>query len=252
MEEPTAPIPPPPKPANKATISIVKLAGALVVALACGGILVAVQAAREEARKAYCCNNFMQIGLALLAYESANGAFPPAVSTDKGGKPMMSWRVAILPYLNEQALYQRYDPKQPWNSPRNRALGNTAVPYFRCPSDPGTIESPTETNYVRIVGKDTVAGAPNEQVTLSDITDGTSNTIMLVEISGLNINWEEPRDVTVEEFMGMVAKGRASNHPGGFQAAMADGSVHFISYGIAPKTLRALLLRNDGQPIGDY
>jgi prepilin-type processing-associated H-X9-DG protein len=52
--------------------------------------------------------------------------------------------------------------------------------------------------------------------------------------------------------MEMVAKGHVSYHPGGFQAVFADGSVHFISYGIDPKTLRALLLRNDGQPVGVY
>ena len=139
-------------------------------------------------------------------------------------------------------MYQQYDPKQPWDSPQNRALGNTPLAIFRCPSDPGTTANPAETNYVRVVGKDTVGGTPNEAVKISDITDGTSNTIMVVEVSGLNINWEEPRDVTVDEFMDMVAKGRASRHSGGFQAAMADGSVHFISNSIDPKTLRALLI----------
>ncbi len=90
---------------------------------------------------------------------------------------------------------------------------------------------------------------PNEAVRIRDITDGSSNTIMLVEVSGLGINWEEPRDVTVEEFMDMVAKGKASHHSGGFQALMADGSVHFIQNTIDPKTLRLLLIRNDGQAV---
>ena len=130
---------------------------------------------------------------------------------------MKSWRVAILPYMEQQALYQQYDSKQPWDSPQNRALGNIPLPIFRCPSDPGAAANSTETNYVRIVGKDTVGGMPNEAVKVSDIRNGTSNTIMVVEVSGLHINWEEPRDVTVEEFMDMVAKGQASHHSGGFQ-----------------------------------
>jgi hypothetical protein len=253
---PGTPFYPPPKPASKAPIWIIALAVAVPVVLTCGGVLVAlllpaVQAAHEAARRAQCQNNLKQIGLALLNYESANKCFPPAVFTDDLGKPMESWRVAILPYMEEESLFQRYDPKQPWDSPQNRALGNTPIAVFRCPSDPGAANS-TETNYVRIVGKDTTGGTPNEAVKLSDITDGMSNTIMLVEVSGLGINWEEPRDVTVDEFMEMVAKGRASRHAGGFQALTADGSVHFIRNDIDPKTLRALLLRNTGKGLTPF
>jgi hypothetical protein len=205
-------------------------------------------------RRDKCMNNLKQIGLALLIYESVNGAFPPAVLSDDHGKPM-SWRVAILPYMEkmeQQALYHRYDSKQPWDSSHNRALGNTPVEFFRCPSDPDTAAHPTETNYVRIVGKDTVGGMPNEAVKTSDITDGTANTILVAEVSGLHIKWAEPRDVSVEEFMEIVARGHASFHGGGFCAVFADGHVDFISDSIDRKTLRALLLRNDGQPIGDY
>jgi prepilin-type processing-associated H-X9-DG protein len=196
--------------------------------------------------------NLQRIGLALLNYEQANHCFPPAIFTDDHGKPMMSWRVAILPYLEHSDLYRAYDATQSWNSPKNRVPGSVHLEVFRCPSDPGATEGPAETNYVRIVGKDTVGGMPNEAVKISDITDGTSNTIMVVEVCGLHIHWAEPRDVTVEEFTEMVAKGHASFHSGGFQALFVDGSVHFISYGVAPKTLRALLLRNDGQPVGNY
>jgi prepilin-type processing-associated H-X9-DG protein len=246
-----APLYPPPKPASKTPIWIIVLAVAVPMVLVCGGILLAlllpaVNAAREAARRAQCQNNLKQIALTLLNYQSAHGAFPPAVFADDGGKPKMSWRVAILPFMDQQGLYQQYDPKQPWDSPQNRALGNTPMPIFRCPSDPGAANS-TETNYLRIIGKGTVGGTPNEAVKISDIMDGTSFTIMLVEVSGLNINWEEPRDVTADEFMAMVAKGRVSPHAGGFQAAMADGSVRFISYTVDPKTLRALLLRNTGE-----
>ena len=251
---PGMPFSPPPKPASRAPIWIAILAIGLVVVLGCGGVLVAlllpaVQAAREAARRTTCQNNLKQIGLALHSYQSANGAFPPATFTDDHGKPTKSWRVAVLPYLDEQSLFQQYDSRQPWDSPQNRALGNRPLPIFRCPSDQDATANLGQTNYVRVVGKDTVGGMPNEAVKSSDITDGTSNTIMLVEVSGLGINWEEPRDVTVDEFMDMVAKRQVSRHVGGFNVLMADGSVHFIDYGIDPKTLRALLIRNDGQNV---
>jgi prepilin-type processing-associated H-X9-DG protein len=239
---------PPPKPASRAPIWIAILAIGLVVVLGCGGVLVAlllpaVQAAREAARRAQCSNNLKQIGVALLNYESANGALPPATFTDDHGKPMKSWRVAVLPYLEEQSLFQQYDSKQPWDSPQNRALGNRPMPSFRCPSDGDAAANLGQTNYVRVVGKDTVGGMPNEAVKSSDITNGSSNTIMLVEVCGLNINWEEPRDITVDELMDLVAKRQASRHVGGFNVLMADGSVHFISYDIDPETLRAQLVR---------
>jgi prepilin-type processing-associated H-X9-DG protein len=251
---PDTPFSPPPKPASEA--SILKIVVVLVAALVCGSMIVTLFMptvySGAAPNRAQCMNNLKQIGLALLIYESKNGAFPPAVFTDEHGKPMMSWRVAILPYLEQQALYQKYDSKQPWDSPQNRALGKTVLPFFRCPSDPGASANPTETNYVRIVGKDTIGGMPNEAVKASDITDGPSNTILVVELSGLQINWSEPRDVTVEDLMEIVAKGHASFHGEGFNAVFADGHVDFIRDSINPKTLRALLLRNDGQPVGDY
>jgi prepilin-type processing-associated H-X9-DG protein len=245
---PSMPINPPPKPASKTSILFVVLAVAVAVAL----LLPALYTPHIVARRAACQYNLKQIGLALFNYEQVNRCFPPSVFTDDRGQPMMSWRVAILPYLEQQPLYEQYDLKQAWDSPRNRALGKVSLVCFQCPSDPDATANPTETNYVRIVGKDTAGGTPNEAVKISDITDGTSKTIMAVEVSGLHINWEEPRDVAVEEFMEMVAKGRASHHSGGFNALMADGSVRFIKNTIAPKTLRSLLLRNDGQPVGDY
>jgi prepilin-type processing-associated H-X9-DG protein len=240
---------PPPKPASKVAILIFVLAVALVVlVLWPPGVVIFPR----TARRAQCQNNLKQIGLALLSYEQANGAFPPAAFTDDRGKPTISWRVAILPYMEHSDIYRAFDVKQSWDSAKNRVPGNIHLEDFRCPSDPGTTAGSAETNYVRIVGKDTVGGMPNEAVKISDITDGTSNTIMVAEVSGMHIHWAEPRDVTVDEFMELVAKGHASFHSGGFQAVFADGSVHFISNAVNPKTLRALLLRNDGQPVGEY
>ena len=234
---------PPRKPASKVAILIIGLA--VLVAMVVWGILESPPTAREAARRAQCQYNLKQIGVALHCYEQANGAFPPAVFTDDRGKPTKSWRVAILPYIGQSDLYHSYHSKQPWDASQNRAVGNTPLDIFRCPSDSGATANPTETNYMRIVGKDTVGGEPNEAVKISDITAGTSYAILVVEVSGLNIHWEEPRDLTAEEFMNMVAKRRVSHHSGGFNVLMADGSVHFIEYTVVPKALRSMLLRND-------
>jgi len=246
----------PPRSTSGPAVAVIVVVAVLGVFVICGGILIAlllpaVQAAREAARRAQCNNNLKQIALAFHNYHDVYKCFPPAVITDKDGKPMRSWRVAILPYMEQQALYNRYNFKEPWDGPNNRLLAGTVVPTYRCPSDAGS--NPTETNYVMITGKGTIGGLPNEIVGLKDITDGASNTILVVEVTGTGINWMEPKDLTLEELSLRLndgsGKGIGSRHPGGANVALADGSVRFISASLDPETLRRLIIRNDDQAV---
>jgi len=251
--------PAPPKSSTGPIIAIV-LVAVLAAVLVCGGIMVAlllpaVQAAREAARRAQCSNNLKQIGLAMLNYHDTYLCFPPAVITDADGKPMRSWRVAILPFIEQAPLYEQYDFAEPWDGPNNRALEGMFPPAYRCPSDPLT--APLETSYVMIVGEGTIGGDPNEAVTMASITDGTSYTILAVEVAASGIHWMEPRDLTVEEAVTFITNPAASEftqvHPGGVNVLMADGSVRFLSSSMDPQMLRSLLTRNDGQAIsGDF
>jgi prepilin-type processing-associated H-X9-DG protein len=236
------------------------LAVVLVVALVAvvfgGGILVAlllpaVQAAREAARRSQCTNNLKQIALAMHNYYDANKCLPPAVITDDKGRPMRSWRVAILPYLECSPLYKGYNFNEPWDGPNNRKLHNTVIQTYRCPSDPSPVK--TETNYVMIVGEHTIGGLPNEAIRLSDVRDGASNTIMIVEVTGSGIHWMEPRDLSVEEIQRGINDGSgqwiSSKHPGGFNAALCDGSVRFLSQTIDRELLRRLIDPSDGEGV---
>ncbi len=130
-------------------------------------------------------------------------------------------------------------------------MQDTAAYAYRCPS--GRVLSPGETNYVMIAGKGTVGGEPNEVVKMSDITDGTSNTIMAVEVAGSGILWLEPRDMTIEEAVAYIANpsgnGQKQSHPGGVNVAMVDGSVRFIPNTIDRQTLRGLMTRDGGEPV---
>src|SRR5438105_1376638 len=85
-------------------------------------LLPLVSSARPAARRNACGNNMKQIELALLNYHDANKSFPPAYVADAEGKPMHSWRVLILPYLERNDLYQQYDFNEPWNGPHNSRL----------------------------------------------------------------------------------------------------------------------------------
>src|SRR5687767_6993146 len=113
----------------------------LLVVIAIIGVLVAlllpaVQAAREASRRMQCSNNLKQIALALHNYHDVHKTFPPAYIPDADGKPMHSWRVLILPYIEQQPLFTQYDFNEPWNGPNNSRLANISIPVYHCPSEP--------------------------------------------------------------------------------------------------------------------
>jgi prepilin-type processing-associated H-X9-DG protein len=205
-------------------------------------LLPAVQAAREAARRAQCVNNLKQIGLAMHNNESATGHFPPAAISDAQGTPLLSWRVAILPYIGEENLYKQFKLNEPWDSPSNKALLSQMPKTYVCPSQP-----PGEagmTTYQAIVGPGTMFDGV-EGIDLRDITDGTSNTIMVVE-GKTPVAWTKPDDIDI----GDMAVSIGSKHPGGANAAFADGSVKFLKINnINPAILRALGTRKAGEVI---
>jgi prepilin-type processing-associated H-X9-DG protein len=165
---------------------------------------------------------------------------------------MHSWRVLILPFLEQQSLSDRYDFDEPWDSPKNRMVTDTMLNIFQCPSAQRT--GPTETNYVMIVGPETV-GFENSAVGIEDITDGMSSTIMVIETADSGIQWAEPRDLNLDELNLQIndgsGEGIRSRHSGGVNAAFCDGSVHFLYDSLDAETLRRLINRKDGKPV-DY
>jgi prepilin-type processing-associated H-X9-DG protein len=230
--------------------------GALVAMLVCGGVMALffVRAGNFNVAfsgQAECSNNLRQIGLAMHNYHNTYKCFPAAVLTDENDRPMHSWRVAILPYLEEAPLYDLYDFNEPWNGPNNgRLLGSTSMVY-RCPDD--GVSMMLETSYVMIVGKGTLGGLPNEEVRIADILDGMSDRIMVIEVGSTGIPWMEPRDITVEEAVTFVTDPAASQfqqvHPGGVNVLFADGSVRCLPNSIDPQMLRAMLTVDDGQAV---
>ncbi len=112
-------------------------------------LLPAVQAAREAARRAQCTNNMKQIMLAMHNYHSANNSLPRDI-TDKNGKPLLSWRVAILPYIEQNELYQKFKQDEPWDSPHNKELLKEMPIPFKCPSLGKTV--PFTTTYCGFMG----------------------------------------------------------------------------------------------------
>jgi len=214
--------------------------GPVMIAL----LLPAVQAAREAARRSQSMNNLKQIGLALHNYHDANRKLPPAFTTDKEGKPGLSWRVLILPYLEEQELFKQFHLDEPWDSEHNKPLVARIPRTFVSPTYSGP---PGRTNYLGIGGEHGVFGG-EEGLSFAKMTDGLSNTVIVVEAANASaVEWTRP-DVFVPDAAN-PAKGLTGLRPGGFMALVADGSVRFISEKTDVDALKAFFTYNGGETV---
>ncbi len=238
----------------------------MLLPFCCCGLLVPVHVhGPEVAWRSECSNNLKQIAIALHNYHDANGGFPPAYVRDKSGKPMHSWRVLILPFIEEQSLYDAYDFDEPWDGPNNRKLASQ-VPYtYACPTHSSPSRRGTScASYFAVVSPET-AWPQTTAGHLKHIgeADGMSQTILLVEAHLPNVPWTEPRDLSFEEAMRVLTSSDPSRMPAhryedffydydaGSNVALADGRVRFLHHGLPRDTAAALLTYNGGEEIGE-
>jgi prepilin-type processing-associated H-X9-DG protein len=207
--------------------------------------LPAVRSGRGAARRAKCTNNLKQIGLALHNYESHFGCLPPVATTDKDGRPLLSWRVLILPYLETGVLYSEFHLDEPWDSPHNLALLERMPYVFACPSD-SKLE-PGMTGYQAIIGHNTAFTDDAKPVTFGEITDGLQQTLVIGE-SNRRAPWTKPEDLRFNMKLGTVLLGSA-HQPDGFNALFADGSVRYLTSSVKPDVIRALATRNGNEKV---
>ena len=184
------------------------LAGICLFCILAALLLPAVQQAREAARRTQCRGNLTAIGLALHNYHDMYGTFPPAYIPDTTGKPMHSWRVLILPFVDQTSLHAAYDFNKPWDSPENMSVTRNTPSVFRCPSAPGRLDT---THYVVITGRDTCFDGA-KGIKIRGIPDGTSSTLLVVEAHDSGIHWSEPRDYDMPTLT--APGGLNSRHPG--------------------------------------
>ena len=160
---------------------------------------------------------------------------------------MLSWRVAILPYLGSAQRYSRFRLDEPWDSPHNLALVNDRPDVYACPSDPDL--KPGMTGYQVVVGADTVFPPDFRPVRIADVTDGTSNTLAVGETRRA-VPWTKPEDVPESGVAASRGLGALQGpHDDGSHMLFLDGSVRFVKETIAPTVLGALLTRAGGEVI---
>lgn len=223
-------------------------AGVIMPAL----LLPAIQAAREAGRRATSKNNMKQLSMAILTYEEAHGKLPSNILAEDG-TPLLSWRVRILPFLEQQHIYDILNLDEPWDSEHNKKL---AMQIAILTSPRGTQipeDGMCKTHYMAVAGKDTVF-PPKGGIGIDDIEDGTACTISFLEVTDeAAVVWTKPEDLPfdMDELPGKLRMG--VNH-GGFLAAMCDGSVREIPEYILydADLLKGLFTRNGGEEPVDF
>ncbi|PQO35349.1 DUF1559 domain-containing protein [Blastopirellula marina] len=189
---------------NLTVTTVITFAAWLAVILTCSGLLFgwllpAVNEARNEARYLTSVGRLKQLGLALHNYHDVYGCFPPPYVADEQGRPMHSWRVLILPYIEAQDVYDRYDFDEPWDGPNNILLIHERPISFE--NARLSYEDDSTTTYQAITGPGTCFDPTAPSVSLGDIKDKHADTLLLVESCGKPIIWTEPDDISPAEFL---------------------------------------------------
>ncbi len=214
--------------------------GVASLTTALGGAIVK---ARDAADRMTSVNNLRQIAIAMHNYHDSYKRFPAHAIYSADGKPLLSWRVAILPYLEQDNLYRRFKLDEPWDSEHNKKLMKQMPPVYAVPG--AKAKEPHLTFYQGFVGKGAFFEG-EKGTTLGGITDGTSNTLMVVE-AGDAVPWTKPEDLPYDSEKPLPKLG--GPRAGDFNAAWCDGSVRLIKKTIDPKVLHLLIQRNDGMVV---
>ncbi len=198
---------------------------------------------RAAAARSVSTNNLKQIAIAMHIYYDANKHFPAYASFDKAKKPLLSWRVHILPYLEQDALYKEFKLDEPWDSEHNKKL-IARMPATYNSTGNKKLAAEGKTTYLVPRGDATMFPGENT-IKFTDVTDGTSNTIFLVDADDKKaVFWTSPEDLTIDP--NDAAAGLSKRFGGAYLLAFVDGSVHFMKDTISKEDLYPYFTRNSG------
>jgi Protein of unknown function (DUF1559) len=187
--------------------------------------------------------NLRQLALALHNYEQTHGCFPPAALCDKAGKPLLSWRVLLLPYLEENELYEQFRLNEPWDSAHNKDLLARMPRIFA--GDEGATAEDFQTPYQVFVGK-RAAFEGTKGIPFAGFTDGMSQTLLVVR-APTAVPWTKPADLPYAPDKPLPRL--FGDGEGGLEVVFANGRVHTLPRALPEKTLRALITRNGGEKL---
>ncbi len=251
---------------------VITIIGVLIAML-----LPAVQAAREAARRVSCFNNLHQIGLGLHGYHEVHGCFPPGCC-EPGGK-LIAWSVFLLPYIEQQNIHEQFHFDKSYKAPENSFATHQIISTYLCPSTSrfgfGRLGGVTVDNLetrsdrdgmgcidyggmygwsVDTMTRGTGVMVYDNSITLSDVRDGASHTIIVAEDTGrgwpCNGEWSNGQNIFDQTGPINVSQNNEmwSDHPGGVCAAFCDGSARFLSELLSVDVVKALCTR-DGEEV---
>jgi hypothetical protein len=204
--------------------------------------------AREAAKRMVSANNLHQMALAMHNYHTVYQKFPTYANFDKNGKPLLSWRVHILPFVGQEDLYKQFHLDEPWDSEHNKKL-IAKMPSTYALARNSKLTKEGKTIYLAPLGESTMFPGPRP-IKITDVTDGTSMTLFLVEGSDDHaVIWSKPDDLHYDASNPFKGLGKRWN--GGFWAAFVDASVHLIPATVDKETLKALFTIAGGEAIAN-
>jgi hypothetical protein len=216
------------------------------IMLMLGLAMPAVSKVRTAANRMNSANNLKQIGIAMHIIHSERNELPAASIKDKNGKALLSWRVAILPHIEHDHLYQQFHLDEPWDSPHNLTLLPLMPKVYLLPGEENA--SAGMTHYRVFVGPGTMFDdSLNRPIKFPDVTDGLSNTLMVVQARDA-VPWTKPDELTFNPADPTLPE-LGDVQTGGFNVLLGDGSVVFMKLPADQPTLRLLIQRADNQAV---
>lgn len=205
------------------------LRAAIIMVL--GGLILPVVSGPRctRPREMQCRNNLRNVTLGLIGYKNAHGDWPPPRTFDAQGRPLHSWRTLILPYIDQQELFQSIDLSKPWDDPVNAKAAGTTIPNLICPN---SLKAGPHTNYLAVLRKDG-----------SWILDSSGRpTILLMDVDDSRaVPWMSTFDATEDTVASAFGPNRANNHDEGVHFGLSDARIVGIAQGDPETQLPSLL-----------
>jgi hypothetical protein len=214
------------------------------------GVFLGIRAMREQMAESESRRHLKEIGSAMLAYQDEKNGFPPAAMTSTNGQPLLSWRVALLPYLNEDRLYRRFNPNEPWDSENNKKLVEEMPRVY----SQSAAESKPGYTFYRVFHKRTEGGSGPTPVFMgfrslkfSGIKGGAADTFLVVEADEA-VPWTKPEEIDFP-VSGSIERRLGGIFANDFNVLLADGTVRSFKKGqLSEEQLKsAISIEDDGK-----
>ncbi|MEX0793644.1 MAG: DUF1559 domain-containing protein [Pirellulaceae bacterium] len=202
--------------------------------------------ALRAARRMHSQSRFDQMRLALFNYHDVHGTFPPAYIPDENEKPMHSWRVLILPFVSEEALWEQYDFDLPWNDPHNLEVSQNMPGIYSSPFSPEEAERGL-TPYLAITGPETVLGE-SEGRTIAELGSDANHKFVMIQYYSQPVLWTEPVDITPDQILAEYFQ-IMDNLIDGISVMVIRGDNLFVPADTPPEDLEAGFYVGDGRKL---